>query len=87
VGLKSGAPGKSRGLPVYLSADIRIGEQFMKKTHFFSLPVIILALGLTVIGCDNDASDNDDGEGRTITITGITGLSGAVGINIATQFA
>jgi hypothetical protein len=45
----------------------------MKRNIFLTMLVMILALGMTVIGCDNGGDDNNNnGNGGTVTPTKIT---------------
>ena len=49
----------------------------MGKKIWYGLLVLVLVFGMTVVGCDDSSTDND---GKRITITGISGITGDVSI-------
>ena len=51
------------------------------KKSWLGMLALVLALGMTVVGCDNNTGDNtsdENGCGKSITITGIGGKTGTV---------
>jgi hypothetical protein len=60
---------------------------FMKNKDFWlGIRVTVLLFGITVVGCDNGTADGEEGDPKSITITGITGESGDVIIGVTSNY-
>ena len=53
----------------------------VNKNFLVGMLVIMLVFGLTVVGCDNDSTNNDGSSGKKLTINGIA-LTGNVTVII-----
>jgi hypothetical protein len=54
----------------------------MKKSFVFSAILVCLLLGLIFIGCDNSSGSESNPEPKTITITGLNGMTGEIAFTV-----